>query len=293
MEREGHEHEDERVERLVARLHALDAAAPERLRAAVVEAVAKAAERDGLPVPDATAPGADPAGADAAGSDAAGSNPPRADRAGSGPPGADPADSDPAGSGPGGGVPSAAARRWPRRPRRPLAWAGGAVAALALVALLLVLVLPGGDGAGGGGGAPTVPEVAAVALRAPDGPAPQPADAGRLDVAGDGIPFPDWSSPEAGGWSATGTRSDRVGDRDVTTVVYEDDAGRRVGYAIAERPELPIGGRYVDHRGEHMWVYEVDGATAVMWLRDGRTCVVAGRGVPEEALLDLAAPRGA
>lgn len=267
MEREGHEHEDERVERLVARLHALDAAAPERLRTAVVEAVAKAAERDDPPVPDATAPGA-----------------------GAEPAAADPDGSARHGSGPGDGVPASRSRRR-RRPRHRLAWAGGAAAALALVALLLVLVLPsGGDG---GGGAPTVPEVAAVALRAPDGPAPQRSADGLLDVDGDGVPFPDWSAPEAGGWRATGTRGDRVGDRDVTTVVYEDDAGRRVGYAIAERPELPIGGRYVDHRGEHMWVYEVDGATAVMWLRDGRTCVVAGRGVPERALLDLAAPRGA
>jgi len=266
MEREGHEHEDERVERLVARLRALDAAAPERLREAVVEAVANAAEPDGPPVPEATAPGA-----------------------GAEPAAADPDGSAPTGPGPGGGV-RAAPSRLRRRRRRPLAWAGGAAAALALVALLLVLVLPGGDG---GAGAPTVPQVAAAAMRAPDGPAPSPAAGGRLDVDGDGIPFPDWSAPAAGGWRAAGTRSDRVGDRDVTTVVYEDGAGRRVGYAIAAAPELPIGGRRVERGGMPLWVYELDGATAVTWLREGRTCVVVASGVPERTLLDLAAPYGA
>lgn len=263
MDRERHQqHDDERVERLAARLHALDERAPQRLREAVVAAVEEA-ERAQAATPSADrhaeqrpAPAADVSSAPVAGE--------RTSRGASASP--------------------------PRRPflRRlpPLGWTGAA-GALALVALLLVLVLPGGGG--DGGATPTVPQVAAVALQPAGGPAPQPASAGTLDVAGDGIAFPDWSAPAAGGWQATGARSDRVGDRDVTTVVYEDDAGRQVGYAIAAAPQLPIGGRYVDHGGEHMWVYEVDGATAVMWLREGRTCVVAARDVPEETLLDLAA----
>ncbi|MBB4660903.1 hypothetical protein [Conexibacter arvalis] len=256
MERERNDREDERVARLVARLRALDAPAPERLRSSVAAAVA-AAEAAGR----------------------------RGGRSRRGPLAW-------AGGALGrllGGPLAWAGDALGRSRRRPLVWAGGALAAAAVVALLLVLALPGGEA-----GAPTVPQVAEVALKRPAAPAPATLPNGRLDVAGDGIPFPDWSSAEAGGWRATGTRSDRVGDRDVTTVVYANDAGERVGYAIAAAPRLPIGGRYVERGGEPMWVYELDdGTKAVMWLRDGRTCVVAGRGVDEETLLDLAAPREA
>lgn len=264
MDRERHQqHDDERAERLAARLHALDERAPQRLREAVVAAVEEAERAQAgvlsadMPAARPPAPAADTSPAPAAGD--------RTSRDTSAP----------------------HARRRPLLRRLPpLAWTGAA-GALALVVLLLVLVLPGGGG--NGGPTPTVPQVAAVALQPAGGPAPQPASPGTLDVAGDGIAFPDWSAPAAGGWRATGARSDRVGNRDVTTVVYEDGGGQRVGYAIAAAPQLPIGGRYVDHGGEHMWVYEVDGATAVMWLREGRTCVVAARDVPEETLLDLAA----
>lgn len=173
--------------------------------------------------------------------------------------------------------------------RRRLALAGGGVAALAVLVLLLVVVLPGG-GSGGGAGAPTVRQVAAAALRPVGGPPPAAAEGGRLDVSGDGIAFPDWSAAASGGWRATGSRAEQVGDRGVTTVAYANTRGEQVGYAIAAAPALPPGGRYVMQNGVPMWVYRLaDGATAVMWLRDGRTCVVAGHRVPEQTLLRLAA----
>jgi len=274
MEHEQDEIAPERVEQTVARIRALDTPAPARLRATVEALVAEAEARervashgDAAAADERPAPGA-----------AADERP----VSGAGAPGARPA------------------RRRLRRgsrhgaagARRPFAWAGGAVAALAVVALLLVLVLPGGDG--GGAGTPSVEQVAAVALRQPSEPAPAALPGGRLALEGDGIPFPDWSARPSGAWHATGARSDRVGDRDVTAVFYADDGGRRVGYAIAQAPALPLGGRPVERNGTQMWVYELDGGgTAVMWLRDGRTCVVAGRGVDARTLLDLAAPRAA
>ena len=35
-----------------------------------------------------------------------------------------------------------------------------------------------------------------------------------------------------------------------------------------------------------------DGEPAVTWLRGGHTCVLAGQGVPEDTLLELAAWKG-
>ena len=278
MEHEPDEQERERGERIAARLRALDVPTPPRLRDAVAAAVAQAQAAE-----EAAADG----GAAASGPAAGGAR--AAGAAESGPPA--------------GGDPSAAAdpsrrRRLAGRRRRPAVWAGGALAAAAAAALVLALALPGGGGPGstpGGppGGAPAAAPsaraVAAVALKPARGPAPQPLAGGRLDVSGDGIPFPDWSAPAAGGWRAIGTRSDRVGGREVTTVAYAGSGGRRVGYAIAAAPALPVAGRYVERGGVPMWVARHDGATTVTWLRDGRTCVLAGRGVDAATLIGLVA----
>ncbi|HST43520.1 MAG TPA: hypothetical protein VLK58_28600 [Conexibacter sp.] len=168
----------------------------------------------------------------------------------------------------------------PRRRRRPrLVLAAGALAALVAVALAATLLLSGGDDA-----APSVPQVAPVTLRAARAPAPAVRGGGLLEASIDGVAFPAWAN-----WRATGERSDRVGGRDVRTVFYANRGGDRVGYAIAGGDALPYGGgRYVSWRGIPMWVYELDGGTAVMWLRDGRTCIVAGRGVGTDTLLALA-----
>lgn len=166
-----------------------------------------------------------------------------------------------------------------RRSRRALVLAG-ALAGVVAVALAVTLLLSGGDG----GAAPSVPQVAPVALRAARAPAPAVRAGGLLEASIDGISFPAWAN-----WRATGERSDRVGGRDVRTVFYADRGGDRVGYAIAGGDALPYGdGRYVRWRGIPMWVYELGDATAVMWLRDGRTCIVAGRGVGTDTLLALA-----
>ncbi|MDW5592892.1 hypothetical protein VSS74_00985 [Conexibacter stalactiti] len=182
-----------------------------------------------------------------------------------------------------GATPSAAATSRPapprrRRSRRPLALAG-ALACLVVVVLAAALLLSGGDG----GGAPSVPQVAPVALRSARAPAPAVRGDGLLAASIDGVAFPAWAS-----WRATGERSDRVEGREVRTVFYANRGGDRVGYAIVGGDALPFGGRYVRWRGIPMWVYELGDATAVMWLRDGRTCIVAGRGVGTDTLLALA-----
>lgn len=164
---------------------------------------------------------------------------------------------------------------------RPLALAAGVATVLAVV-LALVLV------PGGGEQTPTAREVAQVALRQPTEAAPAARPGGVLDAQVDGIPFPRWSR-----WRAVGARSDRVGDRDVRTVFYADARGRRVGYTIASGSALPYGGgRYVRYGGVEMWVYALDyGGTAVMWIRDGRTCIVAGRGIEPGELFEFASAR--
>lgn len=129
-------------------------------------------------------------------------------------------------------------------------------------------------------------------------PAPAARPGGTLDASVAPISFPDWQAhppgPAGAAWRASGARADNVGGRDVTTVFYDAPGGQRVGYAIAAGDELPAaGGRYVRRDGVDTWVYEVDGAPAVMWYRDGRTCVVAGRDVDVDTLVTLAAHESA
>ena len=121
-----------------------------------------------------------------------------------------------------------AARRSGRRCRR----RGGVVVAIAV-------------GLGGNGRAHTVSfsQATAPTLRAATLPAPPESQAhhAQLAVAVDGVPFPYWS--ERFGWHSTGSRTDRVDGRTVTTVFYSDSSGRRVGYAIlagSARPGSPV-----------------------------------------------------
>ena len=72
----------------------------------------------------------------------------------------------------------------------------------------------------------------------------------------------------------------------MTSVVYANDAGRRVGYAIASGDALPVsGGRTVGR----FRVLRVGGADVVTWKRDGRTCILASRDIGPDVMLRLAA----
>ena len=180
----------------------------------------------------------------------------------------------------------------PRSPRRglrrfsPLGLASaGAVAAAVVVVAIAV-------GLGSGGSAPTVSfgQAAASTLRAATLPAPAESQAhhAQLAVAVDGVPFPYWE--DRFGWHSTGSRTDRVDGRLITTVFYGDSSGRRIGYAILAGTPAPrvAGGMIVWRGGVSYRLLTENGAAVVTWLRDGHLCVVSGRGVSSATLLRLA-----
>jgi hypothetical protein len=165
-------------------------------------------------------------------------------------------------------------------PRVGLAVAAAAALAAAAVAIGL---------SGGGSSGLSVQQAAALTLSPATGPAPAEDEAHRaqLAVAVDGVPFPYWK--ERFGWRSSGTRSDLVGGRSVTTVFYSNAAGRRIGYAIVSgRAPTTHAGTVVRRWGVSYRVLAHDGATVVTWQRGGHLCVVAGREVSAHTLLSLA-----
>jgi hypothetical protein len=108
----------------------------------------------------------------------------------------------------------------------------------------------------------------------------------RADV--EGVAFPYWD--ERFGWQATGARTDDLHGRTVQTVFYSSPSGQRVGYAIvAGTPAPKAGGGVVRWRqGTAYRMLDEHGVAVVTWLRNGRRCVVSGRGVSTATLLRLA-----
>jgi hypothetical protein len=109
-----------------------------------------------------------------------------------------------------------------------------------------------------------------------------------LTAAVDGVAFPYWE--DALGWRATGARTDAVGGRAITTVFYANRAGSQIGYAIVGGLPAPhtSGGAVVQLGPTQYRLLRVNGETVVTWQRDGRMCVLAGRGVAPATLLHLA-----
>jgi hypothetical protein len=163
-----------------------------------------------------------------------------------------------------------------------LAAAAGAVA---VVVLVLVLSLGGGAGAG-----PSVRQTAALTTLPATAGAPSKSHAGGAQLAAtvDGVAFPYWE--DALGWRATGTRTDHVGGRTITTVFYANHAGWQVGYSIVGGLPAPTaaGGTTVMRGGTRYQLLQANGAPVVTWLRAGHLCVVTGRGVGGTTLLHLA-----
>ena len=98
------------------------------------------------------------------------------------------------------------------------------------------------------------------------------------------------SGSERFGWRSTGSRTDRVDGRLLTTVFYGDSSGRRIGYAILAGTPAP-GSAVAWSRGAvacPTGCSVENGAAVVTWLRDGHLCVVSGRGVSSAMLLRLA-----
>jgi hypothetical protein len=114
------------------------------------------------------------------------------------------------------------------------------------------------------------------------------AHAAQLNVAVDGVAFPYWK--ERFGWRATGTRTDTVDGRHVTTVFYSGPDARRIGYAIVGGTPAPAasGGTIMWHGGVAYRLRRVHGVPVVTWQRDGRLCVLSGRSVNGATLVRLA-----
>lgn len=174
------------------------------------------------------------------------------------------------------------ALRWPRALVLPVATAFAVVVAA-------VVILAGG----GGTTAPTVPQTARLALAAATLPAPSvdAAHPGRLSMQAAGIPFPDWGPST--GWTTSGARTDKVGGRMIATVFYTGRHGARVGYAIVSGSALRVPrGAGVTRYGVRFTLRRQGSARLITWLRDGHTCVIAGRSVSYATLLALAGADG-
>jgi hypothetical protein len=142
---------------------------------------------------------------------------------------------------------------------------------------------------GGQTPAPTVGQASALTLHAATLPAPSQSSAhpAQLDTAVDGVAFP--YLEDRFGWRASGARVDTIGGRKITTVFYASPWGARVGYAIVGGPAPPVhGGTVIWSSGTPYRLLHLNGAPAVVWRRDGRLCVLSGRGVDATALLHMA-----
>jgi hypothetical protein len=161
--------------------------------------------------------------------------------------------------------------------------------AVAVVVAALVLTLSGGSGS-----TLTLHTAVALTRRAATMPAPtqSPRNGAQLAADVEGVAFPYWD--DRFGWRSTGERTDRVDGRAVTTVFYAGSHGRWIGYAIvAGTPAPRVGGGVVSTLGGTPYRLTVeDGANVVTWQREGRLCVVTGRGVSGATLLSLASWHG-
>jgi len=161
--------------------------------------------------------------------------------------------------------------------------ASGAVAAAVVVVIAV----------SGGGGAPSVAEASRVAL-APNESGPPPEGAQNvLDASVDGIQYPYWG--HMFGWEAVGQRDDVVRGHTIDTVFYANRRGQRIGYAIAKGGSLPVSGGTTTTRNgvEFRVISQGNGTTVVTWLRNGHTCILAGKHVDTDVMLGLASWRAA
>jgi hypothetical protein len=166
----------------------------------------------------------------------------------------------------------------------------GAAVALVAAAIALAVAL-----SSGGSSSLSSSQAAALTLSAATmGPPPEsPARHGELAAGVDGVGFPYWEGRL--GWRATGSRAGRLDGRAVRTVFYADAQGQQVGYAIVSGTPAPhvVGGTVVWRDGTAYRLTGQDGSPVLTWQRDGRLCILAGRGVGATVLLSLASSQQA
>jgi hypothetical protein len=166
----------------------------------------------------------------------------------------------------------------------------GAVGATAVALVAVVVALQ----SGGGSGEPTYASVDATAALSPTDPAPAAigGDPPVLDASVGAIEFPDWE--DKFGLRAVGSREDEVSGRSVTTVVYRNEDGAELGYAIVDGEPLAgtPNGEKVMHEGKTYHVASDAGGTVVTWTQQGHTCVLfTDAGLAQAKLVELAASR--
>jgi hypothetical protein len=154
----------------------------------------------------------------------------------------------------------------------------------ALIAVLAVVL------SGGGARSLSLHEATALTLSSAKAPAPTESTHNKTELvtAVQGVHFPYWE--EHFGWRSTGQRTDSVAGRTVTTVFYANGGGQRIGYAIVAGTPAPRvdGGAERRRGGTSYWLQSVRGTPVVTWLRNGRLCVLSGRGMDAATLLRLA-----
>ncbi len=159
----------------------------------------------------------------------------------------------------------------------------GAIAA-AVIALAVAFSLSGSSST------LSMRDAAALTHRAATHPAPaeNSRDKRELAAAVDGVSFPYWGGHL--GWHTTGSRSDQIDGRAVTTIFYENGHGKRIGYSIVAgaAPSQGSGGVVSRRDGTPYRLLTIDGAPVVTWQRNGHLCVVSGHGVGGATLLRLA-----
>jgi hypothetical protein len=158
------------------------------------------------------------------------------------------------------------------------------VAAVALVAGVVAIGLSGGGTSG-----LSVQRAAALTLSPATMPAPAESKTHRAQLAATvgGVPFPYWK--ERFGWRSSGSRTDRLAGRSVTTIFYANGDGQRIGYAIVSGPAPAThDGSIVRRWGVSYRLLSHEGISVVTWQRGGHLCVVSGRNVSPHTLLSLA-----
>jgi hypothetical protein len=182
---------------------------------------------------------------------------------------------------------AAARARTPFWRRRRL---GLALAGIAATLLVTVIALQAGETST----EPTLAKVTAAARLDAANPAPRSVGGTppNLDARVEDLVFPDWEAKF--GWRAVGRRDETLSGRSVTTVVYRNADGARLGYAVVSGDELDAEppGRPVTRDGKTYHVARAGGRTVVTWTQQGQTCVIAAPAtVPSTRLVDLAASR--
>jgi hypothetical protein len=105
-----------------------------------------------------------------------------------------------------------------------------------------------------------------------------------------GLALPDWVREY--GFKAVGARTDKLGDREATTVFYNRD-GMRVAYTIVSGHALDAGTAASESmlRGTRLWSFTKSGRAVVTWLRGGHTCVLSASPALLSQLQRLAASK--